>query len=110
MFQNEQSFTFPSLNDFDIQSEIWTLLIDRVRSVDHSVSHAQSLKVLKILRYITYLIIFSCGNYKLKNNVCFSRDKQYLDSIINPHIVEVLVTSSDVNPDSDVNLRLQYEG
>lgn len=84
---NEQSFTFPSLNDFDIQSEIWTLLIDRVRSVDHSVSHAQSLKVLKIL----------------------SRDKQYLDSIINPHIVEVLVTSSDVNPDSDVNLRLQYE-
>jgi len=39
-----------------------------------------------------------------------SRDKQYLDEIINPSIIEVLVASSDVNPNLPVDLSLQYEG
>lgn len=84
---NEQSFTFPSLNDPTIQSEIWTLLINLVRQPDCWKSHLKCLKILKIL----------------------SRDKQYLDEIINPNIIEVLVASSDVNPSLQIDLSLQYE-
>lgn len=88
IFQNEQSFTFPSLNDPTIQSEIWTLLINLVRQPDCWKSHLKCLKILKIL----------------------SRDKQYLDEIINPNIIEVLVASSDVNASLQIDLSLQYEG
>jgi len=84
---NEQSFTFPSLNDRSVQSEIWSILIDRVHKPDYWKSHSKCLKILKIM----------------------SRDKQYLDEIINPSIIEVLVASSDVNPNLPVDLSLQYE-
>jgi len=83
---NEQSFTFPSLNDRTVQSEIWTLLISRVHQPDYWKSHSKCLKSLKIL----------------------SRDKQYLDEIINSNIIDVLV-ASDVNPNLQIDLSLQYE-
>lgn len=76
--KNDKLFSFQELNSCSIQKELWNSLLDLLKDQAFSECHSQALHILKIL----------------------SRDKQYLDEILNQNFVELLLEKAALDQSS----------